>query len=167
MISAAKSAFQKYQSCLGWDFSLVEEGSSAGADIVVTWMPAGDSRLGGADGRTTTSYSSGYIKKANVFISLAKGNNMVILLHEVGHALGLAHVSPGSASANYVMEPTPYAGLTDLAGAEKTYLQCLYSIPVGVTSGYVSGIKSISGLDGAKVLSALTVGMPASGMSVE
>lgn len=167
MISAAKSAFQKYQNCLGWDFSLVEESSSAEADIVVTWVPASDPRLAGADGRTTTSYSCGYINKANVFISLAKGSNMAILLHEIGHAMGFAHVSPSSAYANYVMESTPYAGLTDLAGAEKTYLQCLYSIPVGVTSGYVSGIRSIDRLDNARALRTLTVGIPATGTSVE
>lgn len=104
---------------------------TTGADITVAWVPMLDSgRTGKAD---ITWDQRQYIRRAAVSLAthapdgrlLNNGEMTALALHELGHALGLAH----STDPHDALYPMTRAG--ELSARDEATVKLLYELPIG------------------------------------
>jgi len=120
---------------LGISFNVMSD--TATADVVVRWIPRFDPVEKRA-GQTDIEYDqNGTIRRGAIRLAvtgtdgrkLDRAAAMMVAVHEVGHALGLAH----SADAKDVMFATPKTA--NLSERDRRTIELIYGLPAGSVKG--------------------------------
>ena len=120
---------------LGVSFSVLQD--TVTADVVVRWIPRFEPAEKRA-GQTDIEYDqNGVIRHAAIRLAvtgtdgrkLDRAAALMVAVHEVGHALGLAH----SADSRDVMYATPRTSV--LSDRDRRTIELIYGLPAGSVKG--------------------------------